>query len=119
MRTPRIRLHKLAFAGQAPNKDEDYPKPLEPIDDLPPVTVITHVSRENGKLHLRGTTSDNGIIKRVVVNGQEARASAANFAEWEVTLESTAAAGQLVAHAEDAAGNIEKTPHTVTVMREE
>jgi len=32
---------------------------------------------------VRGTTSDNGMVRRVVVNGKEARVVSPNFAEWE------------------------------------
>ena len=104
--------------GQAP-AEADYPKPLDPVDDLPPATVITHVTRPAaGKLLVRGTTSDNGPVKRVLVNGIAARATAANFAEWEAALESVpAGAVTLTAHAEDAAGNVERLPHVVTVNR--
>jgi hypothetical protein len=98
----------------APNKDADFPKPLQPVDDRPPFTVITHVSRRNGKLVVRGTTSDNGTVKRVLVNEHEAQAVAANLAEWEVVLENPSSGEAILsAHAEDAAGNIEKTPHLV------
>jgi hypothetical protein len=51
-------------------------------------------------------------VRRVLVNGREAKARAANFAEWEAELPAGAAA--VTAHAEDAAGNVEKRPHTVT-----
>jgi hypothetical protein len=92
-------------------KDVAFPKLLDPIDDLPPATVITSVRREkNGKLVVRGTTSDNGTVKKVLVNGKEAKAMSANFAEWEVTLDG-ADGGKVRAHAEDAAGNVEKLPH--------
>jgi hypothetical protein len=93
-----------------------FPKVLDPIDDLPPTTVITQVSRSAaGEVVVRGTTADNGTVKRVLVNGREARALSANFAEWEVTLERpTAGALRLQAHAEDAAGNVERRPHIVT-----
>jgi hypothetical protein len=57
-----------------------------------------------GKRAVRGTTSDNGPVKRVLVNGKEARAVAGNFAEWE-------------AYAEDGAGNVEKRPHVVALGR--
>src|SRR5439155_2983483 len=74
-------------------RDVAFPRLLDPIDDLPPATVITHVHREPGergvstpRLIVRGTTSDNGTVRRVVVNGKEARALVANFAEWEVVL---------------------------------
>jgi hypothetical protein len=50
----------------------------------------------------------------VTVNGVEARALAANFAEWEVTL-TRPADGRLTARAEDAAGNVEPRPHTVAL----
>jgi hypothetical protein len=90
----------------------EFPKLLDPVDDLPPTTVITHVRKlPGGKLAVRGTTADNGKVKRVLVNGKEAKALAANFAEWEITLD---AAAKLEAHAEDIAGNVEKRPHVVT-----
>ncbi len=102
---------EFAPTGTRP-KEVDYPKPLDPTDDLPPTTVITHVAKTNGKLVVRGTTSDNNAVKRVVVNGAEAKATTANFAQWEVVL---AATTELKAHAEDAAGNVEKTPHEAKV----
>jgi hypothetical protein len=47
-----------------------------------------------------------------VVNGQEARALRPNFAEWEIVLKDVRpGAIQLTAHAEDAAGNVEKRSH--------
>jgi hypothetical protein len=93
----------------------EFPKLLDPVDDLPPTTVITHVTvRAGGKLHVRGVTADNGTVKRVLVNGTEAKALAPNFAEWEATLENTAG-GQIAAHAEDVAGNVERRPHVVAV----
>ena len=89
------------------------------MDDLPPATVITHVTRPApGKLLVRGTTSDNGAVKRVVVNGTEARAVAANFAEWEAVLEGVSAGSvTLTARAEDAAGNVEPRPHVLLAHR--
>jgi hypothetical protein len=90
----------------------EFPVLLEPVDDLPPATVITHVSRSAGKLTVRGVTSDNGSVKRVLVNGVPARATRENFAEWEVVLdESAGAVLKLTAHAEDTAGNVEKLAH--------
>ena len=59
---------------------------------------------------MRGTTGDNGTVKRVLVNGREAKATAANFAEWEAVLEKAAGGSKIEAAAEDAAGNVEKTP---------
>jgi hypothetical protein len=93
----------------------EFPKLLDPVDDLPPTTVITHATRlADGKLHVRGTTADNGQVKRVLVNGQEARSVAPNFAEWELTLDNLpSGAVRLQAYAEDAAGNVEKRPHVL------
>jgi hypothetical protein len=95
--------------------DVDFPKLLDPVDDLPPTTVITHATRlVGGKLHVRGTTADNGQVTRVLVNGHEASCVAPNFAEWELTLDNLpGGAVKLQASAEDAAGNVEKRPHVL------
>ncbi|MBV8882012.1 MAG: hypothetical protein JO332_18800, partial [Planctomycetaceae bacterium] len=79
-----------------------------PVDDLPPATVITCIARGL----VRGTTSDNGVVKRVVVNGREAKATAPNFAEWEIAVP---AADRVDAWAEDEAGNREPAPHSVRI----
>jgi hypothetical protein len=94
-----------------------FPQLLDPIDDLPPATVITHMIQSGaGKLLVRGTTSDNGKVAKVLVNGQEARALTPNFAEWEISLAiPKTGAVKLAAHAEDAAGNVEKRPHVIVV----
>jgi hypothetical protein len=112
---PQGQQYAFVSSGQAPNKDNDYPGMLEPVDDLPPVTVITHLSQPGaGKLVIRGTASDNGTIRRVLVNGREARALRANFAEWEVILDDVRAGRlEVDAHAEDAAGNVEQLKHRI------
>ncbi len=94
-------------------KDLTFPKVLDPIDDLPPQTVITHVVARNGKIVVRGVAADNGAIAKVVVNGQPAKALRPNFAEWEVVLTAGPGEVSLRAHAEDAAGNVERMPHQV------
>ena len=81
-------------------------------DCLPPTTVITHARRADGRLIVRGTAADNEGVRRVTVNGQEARALAANFAEWEVALDPPAD-GRLTAGAVDLVGNEEPRRHTV------
>jgi hypothetical protein len=93
-------------------KDVAFPAFPQLTDDLAPATIITSASKKDGKLVVRGSTLDNGAVKRVVVNGKEAKSVAGNFAEWEITLDS---ATELKAHAEDAAGNVEKTPAVVAV----
>jgi len=99
-------------------RDVAFPQLLDPVDDRPPATVITHVRPvDRGKLVVRGTTSDNDTVKKVVVNGREARPVRANFAEWEVLLENLQGPEvKLQAHAEDAAGNVEIRPHVVVVQ---
>jgi len=105
-----------------------YPRPglaqmdeitlLSPVDDFPPSTMVTHVrlkdpQEPSGPLIVRGSACDNGEILRVVVNEREARALRPNFAEWEVEIPSAEAA-TITAHAEDEAGNVERTPHRLT-----
>ena len=98
---------RYAFVSGPPGKAE-----LKPVDDLPPVTVITHVCWTKEGLSVRGTTADNGKVLKVLVNGQPARALSANFAEWEVVLADVRPGElKLTAHAEDGAGNVEKNPH--------
>jgi hypothetical protein len=105
------------FFGDPPNEEADYPKPLDPVDDLPPLTVITHVRRlPGGKLEVRGSTADNGTVKKVTVNGRPARAVRAHFAEWVVVLEGGGL--KVSAAAEDAAGNVEKRPHVLQVAQQ-
>jgi hypothetical protein len=96
-------------------KNVPWPKLLDPVDDLPPATVITSTRKIDGKWVVRGTTSDNGTVKKVVVNGKDAKPVAANFAEWEIVLDG--GERKLTAHAEDAAGNVEKRAHVIELSR--
>lgn len=93
-------------------KDVAFPAFPRLTDDLPPTTVISNVTKSGGKLVVRGTTADNGTVARVRVNGRDAKSVAGNFGTWEITLD---AAAELKAVAEDAAGNVEKTPAVVAV----
>jgi hypothetical protein len=103
-----------ALAADVPGVE--FPKLLDPVDDLPPATVITSVKVEGTRVVVRGTVSDNGNVKKVLVNGREARALAANFTEWEVVLTGIEPGElRLAAHAEDIAGNVEGSPHERTV----
>lgn len=94
-----------------------FPRLLDPVDDLPPMSVITHVSSPGtGKLLIRGHASDNGRITAVRINDQPAKATASNFSEWEVELSGlTRGSQRLAAVAVDEAGNREMTPHRMTV----
>jgi hypothetical protein len=86
-------------------------------DTLPPATVITDVRKgKGGTLVVRGTTSDNGVVRAVLVNGRPARATAPNFAEWEIGLDKLAGEEvKLTAYAVDDSGNVEPRPHTLLV----
>ena len=110
----------VAEPGMAEVKasSEAFPAPLQPVDDLPPATVITQVLNLGpGKRIVRGTTSDGGTVKRVTVNGQEATSLRPNFAEWEALLPAHDKSVEAIAFAEDASGNIETKPHHATVGR--
>ena len=94
-------------------RDVPFPELLHPVDDQPPATVITAVRRVDGGWHVRGVSEDNGDINQVVVNGEAAKATRGNFAEWEATLKTLPADGVIRAVATDAAGNVEQLPHAV------
>jgi hypothetical protein len=99
-----------------------FPELLEPVDDLPPSTVITHIRQDGETIVAKGTCSDNGTVKRVVISGVEARAIVGNFAEWEAAVPHKVADGstlKLSAHAEDEAGNVESLPHAAMIQLDE
>jgi hypothetical protein len=90
--------------------DVEFPTLLNPVDDLPPQTVITHIVTAGDKLRVRGVVADNGEVKRVLVNDQPAKFDAATGA-WEIELSSAGDKTKLIAKSEDAAGNVEKLAH--------
>ncbi|MCA9161354.1 MAG: G8 domain-containing protein [Planctomycetales bacterium] len=94
--------------------DVAWPKLLDPVDDLPPATIVTQVRADNGKLIVSGVTHDDGEVSRVMVNGQPAKLTRATpgVVDWQVTLPSTASAS-VEARATDEAGNEEQTPHRI------
>ena len=96
-----------------------FPSPLEPVDDRPPVSVITGVGPDGpDRCRVEGCSADDGRIKAVRVNGREVRPLVPDFSRWEVTLESPLSGPlTLDAAAEDAAGNIEPTPHVLTIAK--
>jgi hypothetical protein len=111
----QVTVHREFAASGSQPRAEDFPKPLELVDDLPPITVITRVRRADKRsVIVRGTTCDNGTVKRVLVNGREARRLEPNFAQWEAMVQIDAnGALRLTAYAEDAADNIERRPHVM------
>lgn len=110
---------KTAFAFDDANarpKESDFPKPLTPVDDLPPMTMITSHRRAQGKIFVRGVAEDNGEIVSVTVNGVAAKINSqrAGIVDWEITVEAPRD-GVLTVRANDKAGNVEKIPHVVKV----
>ncbi len=101
-------------AGEADYKYsiDDY-FDLEPIDDQPPVTVITSVEPVSSNLiRVQGLTTDNYDVKQVTVNGIAARHTEPGGMEWTVDLPVTQSHPmQLTAFAEDVNGNVETMAH--------
>lgn len=93
-------------------KDEKVAN-LRPTDDLPPATMINRIlpAASEDRVLVRGSACDDYEIRRVLVNGAEARPTRPNFAEWEIEIDAEQGDLEIVAHAEDAAGNVEQTPH--------
>jgi hypothetical protein len=109
---------RYAFPSGTQPSEDNFPKPLQPVDDLPPVTIITDARpRDASTVVVRGTTADNGTVKRVLVNGTEARLLPGVAGEWEAMLTNVKPHGlEVKAHAEDAAGNVEQRPHLITLI---
>lgn len=100
-------------------KDIAFPKVADPVDDLPPATVITSVTPKGTTLHIRGTATDNVGVKQVTIRlrigGQVTNTMAKlDGIDWEAVL-SDVPQGAITVEAvsEDAAGNVEKTPAVV------
>ena len=72
--------------------------------------------RHGDTLLVSGTTSDNGPVKRMLVNDREVRATRENFSEWVITLDHLPRGEvKIEGCAEDAAGNREPRPHLMMV----
>src|SRR5262249_28764495 len=97
-------------------KDVAWPQLLQPVDDLPPATIILSVRRQGEKLLVKGVSHDNGVIRSVTVNGQAAKLDIiqAGLVDWSAEL-SLPRDGRVVAAAVDAAGNRETLTHVVVV----
>jgi hypothetical protein len=96
-----------------------FPTLLEPVDDLPPATVITSAKAVGNRLLVRGVSQDNGEIASVTVNGHPAKigGTAPGSADWEITLEAPRD-GLLRASATDRAGNREVTGHELKLRKD-
>ncbi len=98
--------------------DVAFPELLQPVDDLPPATVITSLRRNGDTLTVRGVSHDNGKIARVTVNGKPAQvvetAVRGGLIDWQITLPAKGVE-KVAALAIDAAGNAEANAHRVAV----
>ncbi|MBI4601706.1 MAG: G8 domain-containing protein [Planctomycetes bacterium] len=94
----------------------ELPRLLEPVDDLPPATVITSVRRSETGLIVGGISHDDGELASVMVNGRAARivSLSAGVADWEAEIQ-VPAGGEVIAGAADVAGNVEATPHRLRI----
>ena len=92
-----------------------FPKLLDPVDDLPPATVITNVRTVGSRTIVDGITHDDGEVAEVKVNGVNAKlvSGTPGVADWSVEL-TVAKGGKIEARATDRAGNLEQTPHIQT-----
>lgn len=100
-------------------KDAAFPAAPALVDDLPPATVVTSVTRQGSRVRVAGISTDNNSVGHVAVSlsaGSSIRKVAAEVngidwvAEWD-----DAPLGTLIIEAvgKDMAGNLEKTPATV------
>jgi G8 domain len=108
-------IRRCYLAGDVPTPDDSADEKQLKCDDSSPSTIVTFVaSPKNGQRLVRGTSTDDGEIRRVMVNGCEARAIAPGFTEWEITIDDPED-GIISAGAEDVAGNLETDLHRVRV----
>lgn len=93
-----------------------WPKLLNPVDDLPPATIILSVRRQGRTLLVKGVSHDDGVIRSVSVNGQGAKIDRVQpgMVNWTVQLP-LPKDGRVVAGAVDEAGNRETLAHVVFV----
>lgn len=85
--------------------DVPFPKLLDPVDDLPPQTIVLSATATDGGLLVCGVVADNSAVKQVLVNGRPAKFNAAT-GEFEIVL--PAETKQIEAYATDNAGNEER-----------
>ena len=95
--------------------DVAFPELLQPVDDLPPATLINQIRVVGNQRIVSGVSHDNGEVALVTVNGERARiiAQQAGIADWTITLDAPAN-GHWSAHAQDRDGNRERMPHELT-----
>ncbi len=92
----------------------EWPELLNPIDDIPPATIMTSIRRNGNKLDVYGISHDNTDIASIQVNDKDTEvvSKGSGVVEWRVSL-TLPADGRIVASASDAQGNREQTGHVV------
>ena len=100
--------------------DVAWPKLLDAVDDLPPVTIVSSIRRQGKELQISGVTHDNGEITSVQVNGTDASMDKQHVGvvHWHLELK-VPPSNTLTAVAADAAGNTEQTGHRVSLVSAE
>src|SRR5439155_14890008 len=65
-----------------------WPQLLNPVDDLPPATIVLSVRRQGDRLLVKGVSHDNGVIRSVTLNGQNANLVViqAGLVDWTAEL---------------------------------
>lgn len=93
-------------------KNVAFPKLLDPVDDLPPATIITSIGKTSSGLLVRGVSHDDGEIQWIRVNDTNAKivSNSHGVVDWEITI-AMPSDGVVAAHASDAAGNVEQMVH--------
>lgn len=111
--------HERTLTGDESRVSEienpSFPQLLDPVDDQPPATVITHVRQTTDGWLIQGTASDNGTIRQVLINDRPATSTRGDFEEWQITLKTLPANQTLQSTGTDIAGNTEVLPHVVAL----
>jgi hypothetical protein len=117
-----LKIHQTRWAvfsesGKKPEPAQ-FPAPLDPVDDRPPVSVITRIDTTNARrIVVRGVAVDDSAVRSVLVNDRKAHPLTHDFAEWEAILDGLPSGSQAItAFALDAAGNRESTPHVRSMV---
>lgn len=84
--------------GTLPN-EANYPRPLDPIDDQPPLVIVTSVT----KGRIRGASVDAGGIRLLTCNGQPVQSVRGQYLEWETIV--PLGTKEIVIEAHDESGN--------------
>lgn len=104
---------RLAPAIEVRDGRPSFPA-LDPVDDLPPVTIATRAWTDEDAIHVRGTAVDGSRVAAVYLNGVPATATRRGFAEWRAVVPRTRLKdGTLRVWSKDSAGNVEKLAHVL------